>query len=1154
MHHHGSLREFVPVSNPHRDRVLIHAPASTARRGAALAGVVLCLLVVAAPTHAGIVDTVILADGTPGPYVLGSAFVDETTIEVSFPDSAAGPVPDYIYVERVNGLLFSEPLDSGRAILVCYRTRYPGLSKSYSLYQRTVVTAGDTVVAPLGPARTTRLLAGEEALTVSGFKSVGVSMGSQGRMNLEQAMDVRVFGKIAKNTEISANLTDQGTSLEGDTREIGEIDMLYIALKNPLYNIVAGDQYVSLPEDGLLSGHKKIKGLAAAYTGHGANVKGFGAISGGKYAIQTLEGVLGFQGPYYLTGNGEPDLITPIGGTVRVWVDGERVGEGEDADYVVDYGFGAVTFTERLLIHDRSRIRIEYEYKAFDYQRLFWGTDIGYAALDSVVSVRGAVWYEADNKNRPIDIELDSLTRARLRDSGDRPPLFPTGRRIHPNDVEPRSSVERLYTLDSVAGEWFYVYEPSPVDTQGLYVVWFSRVPRGTGDYAEDTAYAPDFRGSVYVYAGAGNGSYTALGTASAPRRAVLGEMVATLHPTDWVTACIEIAGEEADSNLFSPLDDENNTASASRASLLLGMRTYDERSLWLDGRHTYSSRRFSREPVSPYDRRIQWDREYSNPRGVSLHVWDMCMGGTALPGLSSEFTYGQFLLDEALYTHRLRNSTRYSPVDKVTLTYTGDFFRHLVSCDTRRFRHDQVEARFDDSRFTYGLRGGDEWRVRSAQENGGTISAGADFMFKPLQLRESLTYEQDRKGGKSIFLPLESHSRDTGSTFHWEQGIACEPVPGWSLSGTSAYHRRRELDTRRSVLLVTAGNSVRSVKAGISTNQNYRLSSEKASAFVQIPVYVGTGRGTHSLDTNRNEYQSDRFGSYIITEREMFDTTKHERVRKTSFSGDWYFRPQGSRIPGILGDIGWHGAYGIDEHLFSSGRTPASTWLPGYTSLNGRNRELLTYADLFYRQDADWRPKKRQVHVNLFVRPYLRKLRSFDEHGREAGAGWDRRRDKWQLTAQARTHKLERYDSFLASADTTTISDRYFACEERFYFTSFLSAFARERVGWAKRDPQSDETGSGYYYRIQPGLTFESTGKGWAEASYTWSRVDINGPVEFPMAQGFGRDISHVLDVIVDITVGDHFSISAGYRGERNEYLDEKWLHVVSTELKGYL
>ena len=96
--------------------------------------------------HALTIDTTLIGDGTPGPYPLGRYFVDTSSISVSFADTALGNVPPFVYIEKVNGLLFSEPLDSGIILKLHYSTNFYGLQKTYSLYERHIIDLKDTTL------------------------------------------------------------------------------------------------------------------------------------------------------------------------------------------------------------------------------------------------------------------------------------------------------------------------------------------------------------------------------------------------------------------------------------------------------------------------------------------------------------------------------------------------------------------------------------------------------------------------------------------------------------------------------------------------------------------------------------------------------------------------------------------------------------------------------------------------------------------------------------------------------------------------------------------------------------------------------------------------------------------------------------------------
>ncbi|MBD3392778.1 MAG: hypothetical protein GF418_11805 [Chitinivibrionales bacterium] len=1109
------------------------------------------------PLGARTVDTTIAGDGGPGPYPLGRLFVNKSSIRAAYADSAGRPVPPFTYVADMNGILFAEPIDSGRMLDISYTTSFYGLPKTYSLYERYAIDTTDSAGAPRVTAdgRLARMFA-DEKLDVSGYKSVGISVGNQGQMNLEQALEVRIFGDIAPETELSANLSDQGTSLEGDTRELGELDMVYIALNNPQYQAIVGDQYVDLPPGGILYERKKIKGMSAGWMPGGFFGKAFGAIAGGKYAVETFRGQQGFQGPYYLSGNGEPDLITPIGGTVRVFVDGDLLAEGDEADYTVDYDLGAIRFTPVFPIRDEHVIKAEYEYKTFDYQRMFFGGDVGYENEDSSIAARGVIWYETDNKNNPIEIDLTDAIRDSMRSAGDDPPPFSTAREVHPNDVASHSEIYPLYRLayDPALAESVLVYTPydraNPYDNKGYYYVWFREVGPGAGDYELDTI---DYRGARYRFAGQNQGAYTPNAPVPAPQRTVTGEMVTTLSPRPWLSVAADIAGEERDRNLLSDRDDNDNASSAAKTSARVGRMTYDDRCLWTGGNYTFISERFSREVISQYERKVRWGREYDVVSGGEQHAWESFLGSTVFPGATTEFTYGHYLRNDSLLTHRSANESRLALGDRFLLEYDGDFFRHMDSVDMKYLHHDRLDLTLDFERMRYGLLFDDEWKSNGADTVRGRLGGGADFTVKPINLFEEVYYAQHRLGDRWLVT-----AADTGSYFAWNQKLRHSPLDGWTLSGSSSFQRRVRRDDTVMTTLIAAGNQVVSARAGISTRQHYTVSSERASEFVQLSRYVGEGQGMYSLDTVTNELAPDQFGDYYVYEQEVFDKGSDRRVRKTSLNGDWSFRPPVRAPKGFLADIAWRGTFGLREHIRSEKTLRAGSWLPGYYSLRVGDREKIEHATLFYRQDADWRTREtaRQSHIGLHIRPAYKLVRRIEERELVWGFGMDRTWDKWHLGVTGEELAVWRDGVPGAPARKDTLKDQYVEFLERYEMFANVFVFVKEALGRAGKD--RTERAWGQYYIGQPGVRFQPRDRGFAEASYTITYVDVDGALDYRMARGYNAGLSHTISIFADIRVGENFSVSGNYRGEytrrRGESEFDKGLHVVSLEVKAYL
>jgi hypothetical protein len=228
------------------------------------------LIFVVSPALANQVDTIVVADGGPGPYVLGRSFIDTSTISISFlRDSTKGfgrrfdsteataTVPEHMFVNNINGILFSEPIERGTKMHIRFTVLHTGFPRIYSLYEKRYAAANDTLILVRDSLlRIPQNRFSEENLTLSGYKSINVSMGTMGNVNLEQTLDVTLSGEIAPHTTLSGHLTDQGTSLEG-TREISDLDRIYVELVNPRYMCSVGDQYLYWPvTNGLMQGQK----------------------------------------------------------------------------------------------------------------------------------------------------------------------------------------------------------------------------------------------------------------------------------------------------------------------------------------------------------------------------------------------------------------------------------------------------------------------------------------------------------------------------------------------------------------------------------------------------------------------------------------------------------------------------------------------------------------------------------------------------------------------------------------------------------------------------------------------------------------------------------------------------------------------------------
>jgi len=1036
-------------------------------------------------------------------------------------------------------------------------------------------------------------------LSITGYKSFGVSIGELGEVNLEQGLEALIEGEIRPGTTLRAQLSDQASQLEGSTREISDIDMMFIELTNKKFTVTAGDQFVKRPQDGVLSGEKKIVGISASVVptvSERLTLNAFGAFSGGNHTVQTVKGREGVQGPYYMTGNGEAGVITPISGTVRVRLGGKEMAEGIDADYTVDYDIGSITFGPRILIGKDDFIRMEYEYKSFDYRRMFAGGGAAFRAGDSVFSMEGAVWSESDDKNSPIEMQLSEEDKEILRNSGNKPAyLSSTARPVHPLDVVKTSVFYPLYkkAYNASAQDSVLVYAPydplRPEDIYGFHTALFTPMQRGEpgADYAVDTAVE---RGQfVYKYVGMGQGDHTVLAPIAAPRRESAAEIIARLK-TRHVKASLNLVGKEVDENLFSEIDDGGNLSAAVTFKLDIGKRRLDKRGFWGGVDYRYRSRRFTDEIFSADERKDRWNIDGvsgANNGGVvdksdgrSFHSVESTIGAAFIKGAALSVAAGQSYVDSTVETERANvDAEAHFIRDKLLLTAGAAVFKHRLSDIDVSYRRYGKLAMKPAPPWEAAVDYRDEWSVDTSGRGGGRLSGTAELAYLPIHLRQSANFTLYRKGGDF------PGAVDTGYAITWDQSAAFNPLDKWKLNGDIKW-RRTEIkgETNTATFLVSVTSDIEPTKGGFSSRQEYRVNQELASRFEQKMYYIGKGLGTHAFDSTTGEFRPSVNGDYIIQEVEIYDNTSLSTVRKTRLNADWYYRPA-KKIGGILGDLTWSGVLSLEEHVDSRNGNVKS-YIPGLTSLfPGKNADgssslstastmtnvsetiprYPSYADLSYRQDIEHKIKNSLYKSRLYLLPGMRIIRSYKEPVFETGLLVERKKNRLLLSIEPRYLTVKRehlsisHDVQQGNFDLGDISVELIQSigqNEKFEF------YIRERSGMVyEKDrnrfipPPSDSV---IYVQIKPGIVYRPAKNGMAELSYTFSYVPRGGELDYRTAGGQQRGASHIITCVSDIDAGKHFNLSGMYRGESTKRPEEKSFapmrHVFSFQVKAFL
>ena len=153
-----------------------------------------------------------------------------------------------------------------------------------------------------------------------------MQVGTDQDLALESALSLQIDGRVGKNIDVVAVLSDQSTPIqpEGTTESLSELEKVYVSIRSPHLATTLGDYTVNLPGGQYDSYSRKLTGVFGE--GNFSPISAFagGAVSKGEYTTNSFNGQESNQGPYTLHGkNGEIGIVI-LAGTETVWLDGEK--------------------------------------------------------------------------------------------------------------------------------------------------------------------------------------------------------------------------------------------------------------------------------------------------------------------------------------------------------------------------------------------------------------------------------------------------------------------------------------------------------------------------------------------------------------------------------------------------------------------------------------------------------------------------------------------------------------------------------------------------------------------------------------------------------------------------------------------------------------
>ena len=437
-------------------------------------------------------------------------------------------------------IVFNKLLKPGTTLKICYKIYPSDLLLSHQKFKpqkysnKSIAKINKSLLAK--PAEF-----GSNDLFISGSKSFAVSLGDDEDLDLDQSLYLQIDGKLSDNISVKAQLSDNNSPITstGTTKKITELDKMFIEVYSDNYSVSFGDFNTRISQTEFANYDFRAEGVKAKWIKK-YDVMGAVAVSEGEFKSTAFYGKEGVQGPYYLPGNNSTrtKILT---GTEKIFLNGNLLKRG--SDYLINYNEGSIQFTNKHLITETSYIIADYEFTSEEYRNNIYFTRSVFPFADNKLQLYSTALFKNDDKNNPLNYSFTEDDIIILKNAGDNP------------------DSARINGADSVnTGDGNYIkvddhYEYVGFDSTGNYLIGFTFVGQGNGDYVQSGYYS-------YEWVGAGEGDYIAEIQLPLPKTRANYNMGVRCKIGD-LTLNSEAMLTNYDKNSYSSIDDNNNVGYA---------------------------------------------------------------------------------------------------------------------------------------------------------------------------------------------------------------------------------------------------------------------------------------------------------------------------------------------------------------------------------------------------------------------------------------------------------------------------------------------------------------------------------------------------------------------------------------------------------------
>lgn len=601
---------------------------------------------------------------------------------------------------RKGTLLLNQNFKSVSDTLTINYLLYPDfITKEYSLYKSDQVVTNDVGTEKLYRIENSnaKKVTPFDGLNTSGSITRGLTVGNNQSTVLNSNLDLQITGKISDKVSLRASLQDSNIPLQdgGYSQKLDQFDNIFMELFSDDWKIRAGDIFLENRKTQFLSFNKKVQGLSANFDFDNGESKTnvFASVSfvKGQYAKSTFTGQEGNQGPYKLKGQNGELYVLVISGSERVYVNGVLLKRGENNDYVIDYNAGEIVFTSLFTITSEMRINIEYQYSERNYNRVV--TYAGATHENKKWSFGGYLYSENDLKNQPLQQNLSTDQVQVLSQAGDNPDLMKA-----PSAFEDTYADNKiLYKKTIVNAVEIYEYSKNPDDV--LYNVKFSLVGNNLGNYVIQNSNSVE---RIYEYRepvnGIPQGNYEPIVQLIPPIKLQVATFLGKYNPNEKTLADFELAVSNNDKNLFSGIDDGDNSGIAFKTNIKKRLFT---KSWTLDA---FANYQFVEENFKSVERlyNIEFNRDW-NLNSVLLGNQSLLVTGLNFDLFSKKettniglFSYQLEKLDfTESYSGTRHTTSAFFKLKNWTIENQGSFLNSDATASTSKFIRNQTRTKY---------------------------------------------------------------------------------------------------------------------------------------------------------------------------------------------------------------------------------------------------------------------------------------------------------------------------------------------------------------------------------------------------------------------------------------------------------------------------